>query len=276
MLSVRSVADLDRTIVTNLHRLDRSRFDVVVGIPRSGMLPATLIATYLQKPLADVEGYVRGYASGRSGARESAGQRVLLVDDSVNKGRAMREAAGRVLTRASEVTRLAVFGPYQVPPEEVCDLYFEVVQGPRCFQWNMAKHIRLDRWGFDFDGVLCRDPTKEENDDGARYERFLDIAEPLFLPTRPIGHIITGRLEKYRKHTETWLRRQGIKFAGLHMMPYANKRERMEAGGRGQWKAEIFKLLGAEFFIESDPKQAGIIARLSGRPVWCVRTQSLA
>jgi hypothetical protein len=270
MLSVRSVADLDRTIIANLHRIDRSTFDVVVGIPRSGMLPATLIATYLQKPLTDVEGYVRGSASGRSGVLQKAGERVLLVDDSVNKGRAMRTAAGRVLTRASEVTRLAVFGPYQVPAEDVCDMYFEIVEGPRCFQWNMAKHIRLDRWCFDFDGVLCRDPTREEN------EKFIDSAEPLFMPTRPIGFIVTARLEKYRKHTEAWLHRQGIRFQGLHMMPYATKAERMAAGGRGQWKAEIFRRIGSEFFIESDPKQAGIIARLSGRPVWCVRTQSLA
>jgi uncharacterized HAD superfamily protein len=275
MLNVRSVADLNRTIVANLHRIDRS-IDTVVGIPRSGMIAASLIATYLQKPLADVESYVRGFAYGRSGVVQPVGRCVLLTDDSCNKGRAMRAAADRVLIRATEVTRLAVFGPYQVPVEDVCDISFEIVRGPRAFAWNLNKHIRLERWCFDFDGVLCRDPTKEENDDGPRYERFLDRAEPLFIPTRPIGHVVSGRLEKYRDRTETWLRRHGIKFQGVHLMPYVSKAERMAAGGRGQWKAEIFRQLGAEFFIESNPGQAAIIAKASGLPVWCMTTQSLA
>src|SRR3546814_16372811 len=76
-------------------------------------------------------------------------------------------------------TRLAIFGPYQVEPESVCDMWFETVHGPRVFAWNWTKHIRLPRWGFDFDGVLCRDNTKAENDDGPRYAEFLANAEPL-------------------------------------------------------------------------------------------------
>jgi hypothetical protein len=48
------------------------------------------------------------------------------------------------------------------------------------------------------------------------------------------------------------------------------------AGGRGGWKARIVKDLGVELFVESCPKQAGIIAREAQVPVWCTRTQSLA
>ncbi len=60
------------------------------------------------------------------------------------------------------------------------------------------------------------------------------------------------------------------------MMQFKTKAERMAHGGRGQWKAGIVKQIGAEFFIESCPKQAGIIAREAGVPVWCVGTQALA
>lgn len=275
MLNVRSVADLNRTIVRNLHRIDRSSFDVIVGIPRSGMIPASLLATHLQMPLADVMGFSKGYAFERSGRTVSAVPRVLLVDDSANKGRAMTNAAQAVGRSASSIIRLAIYGPYQTD-EKVVDISLEHCQGPRAFQWNLAKHIRLPRWGFDFDGVFCRDPLKSENDDGPAYEKFLAEAEPLFLPTREIGHIVTCRLERYRKPTEAWLRRHNVTFSGLHMMPYANKAERMAAGGRGQWKAETIKRLGVEFFIESDPKQASIIARLTGLPVWCMSTQALA
>jgi uncharacterized HAD superfamily protein len=49
----------------------------------------------------------------------------------------------------------------------------------------------------------------------------------------------------------------------------------MAAGGRGSWKAGIAREVGAEMFIESSHKQAGIIAREAAIPVWCTETQSL-
>lgn len=277
MLNFRSVADLNRQINLNLHRLDRSRFDLVVGIPRSGMLPATILATQLQLPLATVESFgSRGIVYGRSGERQSmTSARVLLVDDTVNHGRAMANAVKAVHRHASQITRFCVFGPYR-GIEGLVDIFCETVRGPRAFEWNWAKHRRLARWGFDMDGALCRDPTKEENDDGSRYIQFMREAEPVWLPKRPIGHVVTCRLEKYRSETEGWLRRHGIEFQALHMMPFASKAERMAHGGRGAWKAGVVREIGTEFFIESCPKQAGIIAREAGIPVWCTRTQSLA
>lgn len=275
MLNVRSVCDLNRAIMENIHRLDRRQFDVVVGIPRSGMLPATILATQLQLPLADVESFARGIVYERSGRPVMAKTRVLLVDDTVNHGTAMARAVATIQGRASAITRFCVFGPYR-GIEGLVDIFCETVQGPRAFEWNIAKHRRLARWGFDMDGVLCRDPEKSENDDGPRYLKFMRKAEPLFLPKRPIGHIVTCRLERYRNETEDWLRRHYVSFERLHMMPYNSKAERMAAGNRGGWKAGIVKQLGVEMFVESCPKQAGIIARETGVPVWCTRTQALA
>src|SRR3546814_8724975 len=70
MLSVRTLADMARIITANLHRIDRGSYDCIVGVPRSGMIPASIIATMLQMPLADVEGYGRGIVHGRSGRSE--------------------------------------------------------------------------------------------------------------------------------------------------------------------------------------------------------------
>lgn len=275
-MNVRSVNDMMRIIAANLHRIDRYKYDCIVGIPRSGMLPASIIATYLQLPLADVVGYSKGIVHGRSGKAESRGKRILLVDDSCNKGRAFRKAVD-ILPSGTKITRLAIFGPYQVEPKSVCDMWFEIVHGPRVFAWNMWKHIRLPRWGFDLDGVLCRDNSKEENDDGPLYKSFITAAEPLFLPVRPIGHIITGRLEKYRPETEVWLSNYNIQYEAMHMVNLPSKKDRMkfmkEIGGRGVWKALVAKDLGVEMFIESCPKQAAIISREANIPVWCTFTQ---
>jgi uncharacterized HAD superfamily protein len=274
-MNFRSVADMDRAIANNLWKLDRKAFDVIVGIPRSGMIPASILSTYLQMPLATLEGYLAGIVHGRSGKPARSSDRILLVDDTSNKGGAMKRAVA-MLPKGVKVTRLAVYGPYQVEkPAEIIDVWFEDCHGPRGFAWNLWKHARLQRWGFDFDGVLCRDPSKQENDDGPRYREFLTGAPPLFLPTRPLGHIITGRLEKYRGECEDWLGRHGIEYLQLHMMPFADKAERMAHGGRGQWKAGICREIGVDMFVESCPKQAGIIAREAEIPVWCTGTQCL-
>ena len=47
----------------------------------------------------------------------------------------------------------------------------------------------------DIDGVLCADPTPEENDDGEKYRHFLLNAPPLFIPKVTIGTLVTSRLE---------------------------------------------------------------------------------
>jgi hypothetical protein len=275
VLNFRSVSDLNAAILANLHRIDRRKFDCVVGIPRSGMGPAWILATQLQLPMADVESFARGMIYDRSGRPIASRGRVLLVDDTVNHGTAMARAFERIRHNATAITRFCVFGPYR-GIEGLVDIVCETVQGPRAFEWNVAKHARLGRWGFDFDGVLCRDPDKTENDDGPRYQRFLAKAPPLFLPKRPVGHIVTCRLEKYRNETEDWLRKHHVQFARLHMGPWQSKAERMEHGGRGAWKAGIVKEAGVEFFMESCPKQARIISREAGLPVFCTGTRALA
>lgn len=278
MLNVRSIADLNRDIAANIHRIDRGAIDAVVGIPRSGMIPATIIATLLQKPLADVGSFCAGRIVGRSGrSADAKSGRILLVDDTVNSGSAMTAAIARVKSsgHTSKITACAVYGPYKGTPTP-CGLAFAECQGPRAFQWNMWRHVRLGRWACDMDGVLCRDPDKAENDDGERYLRFMETAEPRFLPTRPIGHIVTCRLEKYRAATEAWLARHNVVFGALHMMTFGSKAERMKAGGRAEWKAGIVGELGVEFFIESSSGQASKIARMTGLPVWCTATQELA
>ena len=112
--------------------------------------------------------------------------------------------------------------------------------------------------------------------DGAAHLLAHDETEP----RRAIGHIVTGRAEKYRGETESWLARHGVQFESLTMTPWHSKAERMSAmklaGERGGWKAEQAKRLGVEMFIESCPKQAAIIAREAGIPVFCTATQELA
>jgi uncharacterized HAD superfamily protein len=129
----------------------------------------------------------------------------------------------------------------------------------------------------DIDGVLCNDPTHEENDDGPRYLRFLESATPLARPTYRIGHLVTSRLERYREPTVRWLAAHGIQFDQLHMLDLPTAEERRRRGSHASFKAQVFRSIDtAELFIESDPQQAIEIARLAGKPVLDYTSQRLA
>ena len=261
MLNVRSVGDLSRSVAANLHRLNPADFDVVVGVPRSGMIPASIIATSLQLPLSDLWSYARGEHWMRSGHLDRSGRRVLLVDDTSNKGSAMAAAVEAIKHRAREITRLAIYGPYR-DDFSIIDMFFEECPGPRAFQWNFTKHARLPRWGFDMDGVLCRDPTRDENDRGLNYERFLREVRPMFIPRRPVGVIVTCRQDRYRAQTEAWLRAHGIEYGELVMSP------KTRGTSKGLWKAGHIAGRKIEFFFESERKQAEEIAAATKLPVW--------
>jgi uncharacterized HAD superfamily protein len=63
---------------------------------------------------------------------------------------------------------------------------------------------------------------------GEKYINFL-LNSPLFIPGSKIGTIVTSRLEKYRKETETWLAANNIKYNDLVMLDLPNMEARQRA-----------------------------------------------
>ena len=274
-MQFRSYADLARLLAASADRLHES-FDIVVGIPRSGLVPASMIALLHNKPLADLDGFLSGQILGRGHTRAhvdwstdpSDYRRVLVVDDSVNHGATIAEARTRLagLDHAIEPTFLAAYAYER--STDLADVILEVCSKPRIFEWNMLHAWLPERACFDLDGVLCRDPTPEENDDGERYRHYVSSVVPLALPSRPIRRIVTSRLERYRPETEAWLAKHGIEYQHLHMLDLPSAEERRRQGAHASFKAQIYAAdPDSVLFVESEAAQAASIARKSGKPV---------
>jgi uncharacterized HAD superfamily protein len=150
------------------------------------------------------------------------------------------------------------------------DFHFEVCRLPRAFEWNFMTNPILESACVDIDGVLCVDPTPEQNDDGPAYESFLDSAAPLHRPSRRIFALVTSRLEKYRVQTEKWLAGQNIEYGHLHMMDVPDMATRRRLGNHADFKAAFYAKSKARLFIESEPRQALRIAEMTDKPVLCV------
>ena len=283
-MEYRSVAQLDDAVVSWLADLPRD-VDIVAGIPRSGLLVANLLALHLNVPMTDVAGLVEGRVIA-SGARFKGSdprqflarpRHVLVVDDSVCSGSAMRKVRAQ-LEAAGLPHRLSYAAVYMSPEARLdghVDLYREVVEMPRVFEWNLMHGTVLANSCMDIDGVLCLDPTDEENDDGERYLRFLSETPALLLPTAPVGWLVTSRLEKYRTQTEEWLDKHRVQYGELRMMQYPDMAARRAARAYAGFKSDIYVETGAWLFIESDAALSAQIAQLSGRSVFCTATREM-
>ena len=89
-----TLADLAHTIRSNFHKIPHD-IDFIMGIPRSGVLAASIIAEFLNAPLIDLNSFVAGAnPSGGNRVRFHRGtglakQRVLVVDDTIFHGRSI-------------------------------------------------------------------------------------------------------------------------------------------------------------------------------------------
>lgn len=275
-LQYKSVNDLRDTIVANQGVLPK-QIDLVVGIPRSGMIPAYLIGLSLNLPVTDLPAYMAGksieggFRIGKVSIDLEKPLNVLIVDDSISSGKQILKTKAELLEKNTGHNHifLAVFAAPAV--KHHADISLEIVELPRVFEWNILHSWIYEYSCVDIDGVLCEDPTEEQNDDGEKYRHFLLNAPPKFLPPSPVMSLVTSRLEKYRPETEAWLKKHGVEYNELIMLDLPDKATRVKHGSHGAHKAMAYKANDkALLFIESAKHQAIEIFSLTGRPVFSI------
>jgi uncharacterized HAD superfamily protein len=252
----------------------------VVGVPRSGLMVASLLALHRHVHLADADTFARSGGFYTPGARlaafaPSAGK-VLLLDDSVLSCRSI-DSAERRIREGGRCGRFELIrGAFYAAPAaaERLDVFCRVVPMPRAFQWNWLAHQHLGQWTSDLDGVVCRDPAVHD-DDGPQYEAAIRNAAPLYLPQRPIRSVITCRVERWRAITEDWLRRHHVQAQELILHPAPNAQARRRQGNYGRWKGEQYRRSPSTLFIESSARQALAIAEVSQKPVLCLENMKV-
>lgn len=246
------------------------------------MIPAYMLGLMLSKQVCSLQEFLSEDFKNKTTYRVKFSgdiKNILIIDDSIMSGRASDETKQMVvdagLNKKYNIKYAAVYYKNDDYKKHI-DIALEKVPSPRLFQWNYLNHCFLQDAAFDIDGVLCKDPSNEENDDGPKYTNFLLNAEPLFIPQYKIPYIITSRLEKYRPQTEQWLKRNNVQYDKLIMLSGYTAEERRKLNLHAKFKAEQYKkLTDIQLFIESDKKQAQEIARLTNKLCFCASTDEL-
>lgn len=268
----KSLSDLSVDIqVKLLPQLPRD-VGVVYGIPRSGMIPATIIATAIGAKLGTLGG--ASYFGSRQKHRVlPTGAKVLLVDDSSHTGKAMAAASAALRRERVDHYTCAVYA--HTNSSSRLDFYAEVLDDGRIFQWNFTGVKATERFCWDMDGVICTNPTVFDDDGDGYRNHILNEVRPLYLPQVMVKAIVTNRLERWRSETETWLHRYGVQYRELLMQPYPTAAERRQKSRAEEFKVRHFIERDGSIFIESHDRQAQTIAALSRRPVLSVESMQL-
>ncbi|WP_416137178.1 phosphoribosyltransferase family protein [Halomonas sp. HK25] len=273
----KSYKDLGNDIHNNIHQLQGEGYDLVVGIPRSGMIPAYMIALLLNIHCTDLNAFLKNARIAKGHTRKSStsldtaweAKKVLLVDDSLKTGNSMQEAVEAIQQQTPhEVTRLAIY--VEKIRQHCVDLYFEALPGPRIYQWNLFHQAIMHNSCLELDGVLCQAPGGEALEDEDRYRAYLAEALPLVLPTYRIGCIVTARPERYREQTVQWLETHKIEYERLEMRDTTADVETDVFERCAQYKANCYQASTARLFIEKQRPIAARISALTGRPVLCL------
>jgi len=257
-----------------------SRFDGIVGVPRSGMLPASLLSVLLSKPLfsiVDEKLEMLKFMSDFGGTRMNNFQTnkdikdlsLVFIDDTTHDGTTAKKLKSVFGENISVVSIFSTsFGAEHI------EQYSEILEPPHLLEWNFFNSGYTGSTMFDIDGIFCDNIPIDVCEDEERYTKYLQEIIPyshripkLFKASK----LVTGRLEKYRGITENWLRRYGFNYDELVMFPTEREAERNANHFQvvGEYKAEIFNSDKQRYFVESEPSEAKVIKSLTSKTVIC-------
>jgi uncharacterized HAD superfamily protein/adenine/guanine phosphoribosyltransferase-like PRPP-binding protein len=280
-MNYKNISDLSKDIDSILSIITEQKFDLVVGIPRSGMLPASMIALKLNLPLMTLTEWISNSENQHGITRKTSAvlktahcaEKVLVVDDSVATGNTLRLIREKI--PSCLLKRASFFAAYSYSKVDNIDFYAKQVDPPRVFEWNFMHHSILSQSCVDIDGVLCLDPNPNEDDDGPNYINFIRNVSPLYIPTVKVGRLVTNRLEKYRTETALWLMKHGVMYDELAMLNLDTKYERVNQIDYHAHKILSYTDSRFELFIESSFDQAFEIACRTGKPVLCIENNEM-
>lgn len=239
----------------------------IVGIPRSGMIPASAMAAKLSLPLysfVDNKITLLNSFSDHGGYRmrhfQKSDGKLLFVDDTCNTGRSAQKIKevfpNSIISAVYSTTR----------GSSNLDYYGKILENPHILSWNFFNSYHVTHSLFDLDGVLSPNIPLDICRDENKYVKFLQEVTPLYyrIPKLfEIKAIVTSRLEKYRDVTEEWLDKHQVKYKRLLMLPteYKEAKWNNHIETASEFKSSKCRALRPRFFVESEIGEARAIKK---------------
>ena len=244
-----------------------NEFDLIVGVPRAGLLIADAIALYYGVPWATPSGVNRQEFFFTHNAVMPEIKRILVVEDFIKNGGQLRlcaEAVQRSLPDAVVKT-----GSLLVASEAkgLVDYYYKVNEGFLIPEWDIIKLRKEKSLVSDLDGVLCKDPPECALQTPEVFRDWIGKAEPNLIPRYKLDAVVTVRDEAFRKETEAWLQKNKVAYNELLM--FAGSGLRPSLADSIRHKVEHLKRLNPSWFWESNSEIAKAVNKKTGIRTLC-------
>lgn len=275
-MNYKSFSDLSEDIRKNLNQLNEN-YDLVVGIPRSGMIPAYMIALHLNVNCTTIHSFLQNEKLRHGNTRHTKynltypwkATKILLVDDSIQTGRSLKSILKTVpQDLLHRITTLVIYSSDRKRKD--VDIIFSYVPMPRMFEWNIYHHSQLSKFCIDIDGLICLSPSEKRK---MKEIRIVPGPYTQMLQNEKIHSLVTSRTENDRPQLEAWLKRNNLKYE--HLVMVREKEMKEGSGNKYINKAEHYKKSDLFLFLEEDPVQAKNISKLAAKPVFCVRNNKM-
>jgi hypoxanthine phosphoribosyltransferase len=229
-----------------------SDFDIVVAIPRSGMIIGSVIASYFGKPLSTPDMIIEGkqWMSSISTTKHNINlnfyNTILVVDDSICSGQQMEHNVNLIQSYLPNKKIIKAVLYKSKESSYPIDFFYKEVSSQNLNQYDFSlMHQKLAaNIACDLDGILCKDYA------GQNYDDFLRNAIPHRIPTFEIDSIVTARPEEYREITEEWLKKHNVRYKKLYMLPEHNNTDIQKVL---KFKTNILLKEKPDLYWESNP-----------------------
>ena len=142
-MEFKTFSSLNNDVISNLHKIS-SDIDIIVGVPRSGLLVAELISLYINKPLSSIDVFLdkkiikSGNTKNKSGFINDFNKikKVLIVEDSIDTGNSIKEVKELLKDYSSDITFIYLAAYIRSEAKKMVDIYFEIIDDDRMFEWN--------------------------------------------------------------------------------------------------------------------------------------------
>jgi orotate phosphoribosyltransferase/uncharacterized HAD superfamily protein len=250
-----------------------NQFDVVIGIPRAGVMIANAISLQFCIPWSLPSCFLENKQVFYSSILKTPEiERVLIVEDCISQGREINEVKAAIKAKYPDLTVKTGSLLVNTANESVVDYYYRNVEKKAIETvWDLLK---LDKnYVVDMDGVLNYNPSDKDTASVDSYLQFIENAQPYLLLRSKIDTIVTARPEWARKPTERWLRKHKVQYNKLVMLEGHGLTPPFEAAVAH--KISTLKYTQPEIFWESDYNQAKMIHKKTGIKVLCTDNMCL-
>jgi uncharacterized HAD superfamily protein len=245
------------------------RYDLIVGIPRAGLLFATFISQNLGVPLSTPDRLPQRWNGSKFSVTKPI-KNILLVEDCTGSGSEILFAKQKAETLFPDA-KVQTGSVYAVE-SFVPDTYGKQLNGHQrfFFEWDLM-YLGAVSVASDLDGVICQDwPFTEDISEDSKLNWMRTVA-PFMIPAYGVKAIITSRPERYRQTTTDWLRKHEVLFSYLIMDQSSQDVGRDYIGH----KVQAINQICPDLFFESHDSVAREVHFQTGVPVVSIESMRL-